>query len=52
MVQRLKLHASKAGDPGSIPDQGTRSYMPQLRFRRLLEILHATRKIKDSVCYS
>ena len=27
----LRLHASSAGGPGSIPDQGTRSHMPQLR---------------------
>ncbi|TEA42194.1 hypothetical protein DBR06_SOUSAS6810117, partial [Sousa chinensis] len=31
VVQRLRLHAPNAGGPGSIPGQGTRSYMPQLR---------------------
>ena len=34
-VQWLRLHAPNAGDPGSIPGQGTRSPMPQLK------ILHA-----------
>ncbi|TEA28647.1 hypothetical protein DBR06_SOUSAS16810003, partial [Sousa chinensis] len=27
----LRLHAPNAGGPGSIPGQGTRSHMPQLR---------------------
>ena len=27
MVQWLRLHAPNAGDPGSIPGQGTRSHM-------------------------
>ena len=31
VVQGLGLHASNAGGPGSIPGQGTRSHMPQLR---------------------
>ena len=31
LVQWLKFCASKAGGPGSIPGQGTRSHMPQLR---------------------
>ena len=31
MVQWLRLHAPNAGRPSSIPGQGTRSYMPQLR---------------------
>ena len=31
VVQCLRLHAPKAGDPGSIPGQGTRSHMLQLR---------------------
>ena len=31
MLQWLRLHAPNAGDPGLIPDQGTRSHMPQLR---------------------
>ena len=30
-IQWLKHCASNAGGPGSIPGQGTRSYMPQLR---------------------
>ena len=28
VVQWLRLHAPKAGGPGSIPGQGTRSHMP------------------------
>ncbi|TEA35790.1 hypothetical protein DBR06_SOUSAS1110153, partial [Sousa chinensis] len=31
VVQWLRLHAPNAGGPGSIPGQGTRSCMPQLR---------------------
>ncbi|TEA33833.1 hypothetical protein DBR06_SOUSAS19410004, partial [Sousa chinensis] len=27
----LRLHAPSAGGPGSIPAQGTRSHMPQLK---------------------
>ena len=33
VFQWLRLHASNARGPGSIPDQGTRSHMPQLRVR-------------------
>ena len=39
VIQQLRLHAFNAGGPGSIPGQGTRSRMPQLR------IQHATTKI-------
>ena len=31
VVQCLRLHAPNAGGPGSIPDQGTQSFMLQLR---------------------
>ena len=31
VVQWLKLHALKAGDLCSMPSQGTRSHVPQLR---------------------
>ena len=34
MVQQLRLCAPNAGDPGSIPGQGTRSHMPQLRVHK------------------
>ena len=34
MVQWLGLRTPNAGVPGSIPDQGTRSHMLQLRARR------------------
>ena len=39
MVQWLSVCAPKAEGPGSIPAQGTRYYLPQV-------------KIKDLVCYS
>ena len=39
VVQWLRLHTPKAGDSGSIPDQGTSSHMPQR-----LKILHAATK--------
>ena len=31
VVQWLRLHAPNAGGPGSIPGQGTRSRIPQLK---------------------
>ena len=31
VVQWLKFHTPNAGDAGSIPAQGSRSYMPQLK---------------------
>ena len=31
VVQWLRLYAPSAGGPGLIPDQGTRSQVPQLR---------------------
>ena len=31
MVQWLRLHTTNTGNPGSIPGQGTRSHMAQLR---------------------
>ena len=34
MVQWLRLHAPNAGGMGSIPGQGTRSHMPQLKSSR------------------
>ncbi|TEA36035.1 hypothetical protein DBR06_SOUSAS810173, partial [Sousa chinensis] len=46
VVQCLSLHASNAGGPSSIPCQGTRSQMPQLRVCiPWLKILHAAMKI-------
>ena len=39
VVQWLRLHAPNAGGPGSIPSQGTRSHMPQLKI-----LLAATKK--------
>ena len=34
VVQWLRLHGPKAGGPGLIPGQGTRSHMPQLKKER------------------
>ena len=51
VVQWLRLRAPNAGGPGSIPGQGTRSHMPQLK------IPHAATKkrfcmlqLKDPTC--
>ena len=45
VVQWLRLCALNAGGPGSIPGQGTRSCMSQLRPRMpQLKILHAATK--------
>ena len=42
VVQWLKLHTPNAGDLGSIPGQGTRSHMPQVRVCMLqLNVLRA-----------
>ena len=38
----LVVHAPNAGDPGSIPSQGTRYHTSQLK------ILHATTKTEDT----
>ena len=46
MVQWLRRPTPNAGALGSIPDQGTRSHMLQLRVSMpQLKILHATLKI-------
>ena len=41
VVQWLRLHTPNAGDPGSIPNQGTRSHMLQLK------ILNATKTLSN-----
>ena len=46
VVHWLSLCTFNAGEPGSIPGQGPRSYRPQLK------TLHATTKIRDPVCFS
>ena len=38
VVQWLRLQAPNAGGPGSIPGQGSRPYMPQLRLSTAKEI--------------
>ena len=47
VVQWLRLRAPNAGDLGSIPGQGTRSRMPQLKIMRAAtkKTLHAAMKI-------
>ena len=40
MVQWLGLHTPRAGGPSSIPGQGTRSHMPQLRVHMLQQRLN------------
>ena len=53
MVLGLRLHAPNTGDMGSIPGQGTRSHMLQLRVCMLqLNILHAAMKIGDPTCHN
>ena len=44
--QWLRLCAPNAGDPGLIPDQGTRSHTLQLNG------LYIIRKVKDPVCHN
>ena len=45
VTQWLRLRTPNAGDPGSIPGQGTRSHMPQLRVCMLqLKTPHAASK--------
>ena len=49
MAQWLRLRTPNAGGPGSIPGQGTRSHMPQLRVRMLqLKIPRAATKTQHS----
>ena len=49
VVQRLRLHAPNAGGLGSIPGQGTRAHMQQLRAHMpKLKIPHAA--TKDPTC--
>ena len=48
VVQWLRLHAPKAGGPGSISGQGTGSHKLQLRVHKpQLKIPHAMMKMQD-----
>ena len=48
VIQWLRLHTPNAGGLDSIPFQGTRSHILQLRVHRLqLKILQDTRKTED-----
>ena len=43
VVQWLRLHTPNAGDPGSIPGQGTRCHMSQLSiYMPQIKVLHTT----------
>ncbi|TEA30634.1 hypothetical protein DBR06_SOUSAS4110079, partial [Sousa chinensis] len=45
VVQWLRLCSPNAGGPGSIPGQGTRSHMPQLKIpHAVMKIPHAAAK--------
>ena len=46
VVHWLGLQAPNAEGPSSIPDQGTRSHVPQLK------IPHAAMKMEDPVCHN
>ena len=49
VVQWLRLCAPNAGGPGSIPGQGTRAHMPQLRdCMPHVKVPHATTKTQCS----
>ena len=51
VVQWLRLQASKAGSPGSIPSQGTKSHTPKLRVQMLqLKILHGATRTQTCCC--
>ena len=51
VVQWLTIFTPNAGGPGSIPGQGTRYHVLQLRVHMLkLKILHETMKIEDPEC--
>ena len=51
VAQWLRLQVLNEGNWGSIPGQGTRVYMLQLRVHMpQLKIPHATMKIKDPTC--
>ena len=57
VVQRLRLHTPNAGDPDSVSGQRTRYHMPQLEKKKRscimqLNVLHATRKVKDLTCHN
>ena len=45
MVRWLRLHAFNAGGPGSVPGQGTRSYVLQLKRCRMLQLRPGMAKI-------
>ena len=51
MVQGLRLCAPNTGGPGSIPGQGTRFHMSQIRVHMVqLNILHEATWIDNPMC--
>ena len=55
VVQWLRLHAPNIGSLSSNPDQGTKSYILQLKVHMpqvKKKIPHATIKIKNPACYN
>ena len=46
VVRWLRLHTPDAGDPGSIPGQGTEFHMPQL-IARMWQLKDPARRIED-----
>ena len=53
VVQWLRLQASNAGNPGSIPGQETRSHMPQLGVCvPQLKSPHAATETEDPTCHN
>ena len=53
VVQWLRLQAPKAGGLSSIPDQGTRFRMPQLRVcMPQLKIPYAVTEVRDAECHN
>ena len=49
VVRWLRLYAPNAGDPGSIPGQGTRTHMPQLSVL-MPQLKDPARSNEDSAC--
>lgn len=53
MAQWLKLHPPNTEHPGSIPGQGARYHMPQLRVCMLqLKIPRTAKKMEDPACHN
>ena len=51
VVQWLRLHAPNSGDLGSIPGQGTRSHMQQLKILHAMSETHQRQINKNKYIY-